>query len=477
MAAAGVATADPWALMQPGFWLSFGAVVVLMLSGSAPDQRTAPEPALADAPAPGPGGVTAGRWRRRAVRALRQAVKTQAVASLALAPLGMLLFHQLSLVGLLANLLAVPWVTGVVTPLALAGMVWPPLWTVAAAALTPLLALLQVLATAAGSGWTAPAAPAWATAAALLGTLGLVLPGPWRWRLMGLPLLLPLAWPAVPRPGLGRFELVAVDVGQGSAVLVRTRHHLLIHDAGPQFSRDSDAGRRVLLPLLWARGERQIDELQLSHQDLDHVGGAASLRAALPVLRWRSSLPPSHPLRAWPVLHTPCAAGQRWAWDGVQFEVLHPPAGAPAPGERPNTRSCVLRVVGQDGRAALLTGDIEAAQESALVAALGPGLAAEVLIVPHHGSLTSSTQALLSAVRPRVAVIQVGYRSRYGHPHPEVLARFEASGIPVVRTDVCGAWVWGEDGASCTREVHRRYWHWRPPGSPPVGGAVVAREP
>lgn len=497
VAAAGVAAADPWALMQPGFWLSFGAVLVLMFSGLSvappparpeaapaaaaarrpPAQAASATPAAADGPAMSRLQRLVRPWGPWGAHLLRQAVRTQVVASLALAPLGMLLFHQVSLLGLLANLVAVPWVTLVVTPLALAGLLWPPLWLMAAAALAPLLALLQAGAEVAGGGWIAPAAPAWAWAAAMLGTLGLVCPGPWRWRLLGLPMLLPLLWPALPQPAPGRFELVAVDVGQGSAVLVRTRHHLLVHDAGPQFSRDSDAGRRVLLPLLWARGERRIDELQLSHQDLDHVGGAASLLAALPVLRWRSSLPPSHPLRAWPPPHTACSAGQHWDWDGVRFEVLHPPAGLAAPGERPNTRSCVLRVVGQDGRAALLTGDIEAAQESALVAGLGPGLAADILIVPHHGSLTSSTPALLAAVRPRVAVIQVGHRSRYGHPHPEVLARYAATGIPVVRTDVCGAWVWGEDGASCTREVHRRYWHWRPAGWLPVGGAVVARGP
>lgn len=441
--AALVSAMDPWALMQPGFWLSFGAVALLLLSDTGP----------------APLDPAATRWQRVG-RSLRAGLKAQAVATVGLAPLGMLLFHQLSLVGLLANAVAVPWVTLVVTPLALAGMAFPPAWDLAALALQPLLAVLAALAAWGGSGWMAPAVPAWAGAAAVLGAAVLVLPLPWRVRALGLPLCLPLAWPAVQRPAPGHFELVAVDVGQGSAVLVRTRDHLLIHDAGPQFSRDSDAGRRVLLPLLWARGERRIDELVLSHRDLDHVGGAPALLDGLPVSRLRSSLEPGHLLRQRPLPQWPCEAGQRWTWDGVSFEVLHPPPGPPDPQARPNHLSCTLRVQGSGGHSALLTGDIEAAQEARLVSLHGAALATEVLVVPHHGSKTSSTPAFLAAVHPSVAVIQVAYRSRFGHPHPEVLARYAALGIPVVRTDDCGGWVWRDDGAWCTRDVRRRYWHW-----------------
>lgn len=496
LAAAWVAAIDPWALMQPGYWLSFGAVALLMLSepvqrSLVPAPAEAAEPAAPAEPAE-PAKAARLVWQRWGP-ALQSGLRSQLVASLGLAPLSMLLFHQLSPVGLLANLLAVPWVTLVVTPLALAGLAWAPLWQLAALAQAPLMALLTWLAGWAGAGWLAPAVPAWAAAAGLLGSIALLLPVPWRLRVLGLPLLLPLAWPSVPRPAPGRFELVAVDVGQGSAVLVRTARHLLVHDAGPQFSRDSDAGRRVLLPLLWARGERQIDELQLSHRDLDHVGGAAALLDGLPVARLRSSLEPEHPLRQRPLPQLRCEAGQRWTWDGVQFEVLHPQA-EPAGGENlsggqpqelgkklakeaANTRSCVLRVQGSDGQSALLTGDIEAPQEARLVARYGSQLASQVLVVPHHGSQTSSSARFLAAVQPEVAVIQVGHRSRFGHPHPAVLARYAQFRIPVVRTDHCGGWIWGDDGAYCTRVVHHRHWHWSPPAVPPAGGAVVARVP
>ena len=154
--------------------------------------------------------------------------------------------------------------------------------------------------------------------------------------------------------------------------------------------------------------------------------------------------------------------------------MLHPFAAEAGPGAKTNASSCVLRVEDADGRSALLTGDIEAPQEAELVARDGAALASEVLLVPHHGSRTSSSAAFLAAVRPRVAVIQVGYRSRYGHPTPEVVARYRASGIALVRTDQCGAWTWrGGDGV-CTRAVRRRYWSWKASAQPPDDAAIAS---
>jgi competence protein ComEC len=176
-----------------------------------------------------------------------------------------------------------------------------------------------------------------------------------------------------------------------------------------------------------------------------------------------------------------CQAGQRWQWDGVQFEVLHPAEGADAPAApwpsklRPNARSCVLRVQDSLGRSALLAGDIEAAQEAALVQALGPRLHSTWLLVPHHGSRTSSTPTFLAAVQPRLALVQAAYRSRFGHPAPDVAARYQAMGITLVRSDRCGALLWHDGAHHCTRDVRRRYWHWAPPASLPVGGADVAK--
>lgn len=492
-----VTLADPWAVGQPGFWLSFFAVGLLMVSDpvsrppaqglasletgaaafgtprSLDGRRLAPageaDPSAAGSGAVGDSarlgrGALVWAWQGHLLPLLR----TQVTATAGLTPLTLVFFQQVSVVGFLANLVAIPLVTLLVTPLALAGLLLPPLWTVTAWGVQGLMTLLEVLAGWPLAVWNAAAAPPWAVAAGLLGGAVLVMPLPWRLRWLGVPLMLPLLAPHVDRPPPGRFETVVVDVGQGTSVLVRTAGHLLLYDAGPQYTPEADAGQRVLLPLLRARGERAVDLLVLSHRDLDHVGGAASLIKALPVRQMSSSLEAFHPLRALLPAHQRCDAGQRWAWDGVQFEILHPlPADHPPPQTlpaRPNALSCVLRVTDAAGRSLLLTGDIEAAQEAALVARLGnapaPGLKSDVLLVPHHGSRTSSTPAFLDAVAPRVALVQAAYRSRFGHPAPDVVARYEERRIEVVRTDRCGAWSWRSDQLQgrCERAERPRYW-------------------
>lgn len=437
---------DPWALLQPGFWLSFVAVGLLIVS----DPVRAATPPAGDA-----------RWHQRLGVAVRDGLRTQAVATVGLAPLTLILFQQLSLVGFVANLVAIPVVTLLVMPLSLLGVLLPPLWALGAAVLQGLLQLLSWLAAVPWAQWFVPAAPAWAALLGLAGGALLVLPLPWGVRLLGLPLLLPLLAPAVERPPPGRFELLALDIGQGTAVLVRTQRHLLVYDTGPLYGLESDAGQRVLVPLLRARGESRVDLLMLSHRDSDHVGGAASLLQRVPVGGLSSSLADDHPLRAAAVPQQRCRSGQRWQWDGVDFEVLHPGDEVDLPGRKPNAVSCVLRVGGPQG-VALLTGDIERAQELALVERAGDRLRADVLLVPHHGSRTSSSEAFLAAVTPRVAVVQAGYRSRFGHPAPDVVARYAARGAEVVRSDACGAWTWRADGGMhCQRQVGARYWHHR----------------
>lgn len=445
LAAATVVTlADPWALLQPGFWLSFVAVALL----------AAAEP-VSPPPAPAP------HWRARTLALLRGGLRSQAVATVGLAPLSMVFFQQLSLVGFVANLVAIPLVTLVVTPLALLGVLLPPLWVLAAAVTQALMAGLGWLAALPLAVWSAAAAPPWAMAAGLLGGLVLILPWPWSRRWLGVPLLLPLLLPPVARPAEGRFELVAADVGQGTAVLVRTARHLLVYDTGPRYTPEADAAQRVLLPLLRHRGEDRVDRLVLSHRDTDHVGGAATLLRALPVADLRTSLGPEHPLRAAGVPHAPCTARDGWTWDGVRFEFLHPTPDDLAFAAKPNFVSCVLRVSGAQG-SVLLAGDIEAPQEAALLSR-GAAVRSDVLLVPHHGSRTSSTAAFVAAVAPHTAVVQAAYRSRFGHPAPDVVARYEARGATVLRSDRCGAWTWPADGAPprCEREAARRYWHHR----------------
>ncbi len=451
-----VSLGDPWALLQPGFWLSFVAVALLVAS----------EPVFSPAANQPAAPSRIGRAWTGLGRALRSGLRTQAGATPGLAPLTLVFFQQISLVGFVANLVAIPVVTLLVVPLALLGALFSPLWTLAAAAVQALDLWLQALAAWPGAVWVAAVAPPWAMASGLLGGVLAVLPLPWRLRLLALPLVLPLLVPSVARPLPGQFELLAADVGQGTAVLVRTHAHLLVYDTGPPFSPEADAGERVLLPLLQARGEQRVDRLVLSHGDADHIGGAASLLRGLPVVALSSSLPLDHSLLAGGVPHTRCQAGQRWVWDGVLFEFLHPGPGDYAAARKTNALSCVLRVQaapgvrGDPARSALLTGDIEAAQEAALVQALGSGLNSSLLLVPHHGSRSSSTPDFLIAVAPQQAVVQVAHRSRFGHPATDVLSRYVRYGIDLQRTDQCGAWFWPAQGAPrCERQAARRYWH------------------
>lgn len=442
LALAVVVVLDPWALWQAGFWLSFVAVGVLLATDARMQGAVRPSlPARALA-------LWGEQWR----------------ITLALAPLGLMLFGQLSLSGLLANLAAIPWVTFVVTPLALLGALWPPFWTGAALALAPLLELLQWLDR---WGWAVlqlPQPPLWAGLAALGAGLALVAPVPAGWRCWGLAMCLPALWWPPAAPAHGEFDLMAVDIGQGNAVLLRTARHALLYDTGPQYGMDSNAGERVLVPLLQALGLR-LDALWLSHRDGDHTGGALAVHAAQPQAEvWGSDSVILDPALAGLGAVRRCEAGQQWEWDGVQMQVLHPPAGEPLPAAQAlahaNAGSCVLLLRSASGVQALLAGDIEAAQERALAQA-GALTPVQWLLVPHHGSRTASSTALVQALAPRWAMVQAGYRSRYGHPVPEVVRRYEANGSSVVQSARCGAAHWrSADPAQlvCERERARRYW-------------------
>ena len=449
LAAAVVLTADPWAMLQPGFWLSFVAVGILMATGHAWE--------------PGQKQLFGGRvWLGRAGGLVRE----QFIVTVALAPLGLLFFGQVSLVGLLANLLAIPWVTFVITPLAMLGVIWSGAWELAVVALQPLSMVLTWMASWPMAAVSTTMAPWGLAALAALGAVALVLKVPLSWKLLCLPLLWPVLFWQAPRPAAGTFELLAADVGQGNAVLVRTLQHSLLYDAGPRYSSESDAGHRVLVPLLAQSGER-LNVLMLSHRDSDHTGGAAAVLSMQPQAALWSSLEEGHPLHGLRAGWTRCHAGQSWVWDGVLFEVLHPPAQDLAPQldkkTKPNALSCVLRI-SDSTASALLAGDIEAPQELALVAkGLQP---VNLLLVPHHGSQTSSTSPFLGALQPQVAVVQAGYRNRYGHPAEPVVQRYRAMGIELVENIRCGAarWVSSEpQTVHCERKLARRYWHHRLP--------------
>ena len=463
LACAVVLAWDPWAWLQPGFWLSFVAVGLLMAwEGRQPAQVT--DLSLSRV-ALGRGAgrclATLARWARLAVKAATGLWREQWRITLGLAPLTLLLFREVSLIGGVANLLAIPWVTLCVTPLSLLGVLWPEAWHLAAWALDLLRHVLTGLLSWGIPTWSVAAFPVWVAVAGVIGAGVCCLPAPLWLRCWGLPLLVPaLGWQTIP-PLQGEVEVVVADVGQGQAVLVRTAQHVLLYDAGPRYSSDMDAGQRVVVPLLQALDAR-LDRLVLSHRDADHTGGAQSVLAQHPRAELLGSLPARSAL-AQRAGYRDCEAGQSWTWDGVHFEVLHPAQTGPTRAAS-NAWSCVLRVRTTHS-SVLLTGDIEAREETELVQRLGAALQSDVMLVPHHGSRTSSTVAWLDAVRPRWAWVQAGYRNRFGHPAADVMARYESRGIQVLETARCGAIQWASDRPTqmvCERDQRRRYWHHLP---------------
>ncbi|CAB3747456.1 ComEC/Rec2 family competence protein [Paraburkholderia humisilvae] len=510
---------DPWAVTAAGFWLSFCAVAAILFATSG---RVAPRTDSDGRDGSGgldarglvdlDGSYTSGAHRdavarvasrRRASRIaaasrvhartlgrafgarIRSGAHVQFAVTVALAPLTAYWFAQIPLIGPLANAFAIPWVSVLVTPLVLAGVALPaPLdgfaFNIAHHLLEALAVGLHTVSGPAWALWRLRQPDAWALAAAAAGVAWCLAPRGWplRWAapLAWLPLLVPP--PSGPPPGT--FRLTALDIGQGSAIVVETAHHALLFDAGPG-PESTYAGERVVVPYLQAAGVNTLDTLVISHADSDHSGGAAAVLDGVEVRQLLAALPPDHALwssaRAAGAQTLPCAAGQHWQWDGVDFTMLWPDPG-PLQG-RPNAHCCVLRVsIGSTSStvaaaprevapplAALLAADIEAPVERSLLARERDALRAQILLVPHHGSKTSSTEPFLDSIDPLIAVFQVGYRNRFHHPHPGVFARYVARHIELPRSDADGA-VRIEAGVAgprvltleSYRRTHRRYW-------------------
>ncbi|KIG04647.1 ComEC/Rec2 family competence protein [Caballeronia concitans] len=493
---------DPWAVTSPGFWLSFCAVAAILHAIAAYGRRAskarvdddddwlagleARDPILPDEvesvsnQAARPIAATSKRkrlasaWRRAAFKLhahIKSSARVQYAVTLALAPLTAYWFSQIPLIGPLANAIAIPWTSFVVTPATLAGLILPapidaPAFHLAHAALSVLCDALARFADAGPAWflWHLPQPTPFALVAALAGSAWALAPRGWPLRfaapLTWLPLLAPAPAPHV--AAHGAFRITALDIGQGSALVVETEKHALLFDAGPG-PESTHAGERIVAPYLLAAGLHSLDALVISHSDSDHSGGAPAVLQSIGVRQLLASLPSSDGLwsnagkRGSDTLR--CAAGQRWTWDSVEFRVLWPDAG-PLTG-KPNHQACVLKVTNAAGRVALFTADIEADVERTLLARDPSALRADVLIVPHHGSRTSSTEPFLDSVGPLAAVFQVGYRNRFHHPNPTVYARYRMRGIALTRSD--------EDGAARIdmgsdivlerfRQTHARYW-------------------
>jgi competence protein ComEC len=430
----GVLLIDPFAPLAPGAWLSFGAVAIILLAVAGRVRRDGPIAAF---------------------------VRVQAAVTVGLVPLLLGAFGGVSLLSPIANALAIPLFTLTVVPAVLLGAcvssVSPAAgeWVLAlpVALLQWAWPLLQWLAERPLALWYFPQPSIPAFCALVAGAMLVVMPGIWPTRLAGVLLCLPVLLHRIPGPAVGNFELAVLDVGQGLAVVVRTQEHVLLYDAGPAFPTGRDAGELAVLPYLRSQGVRRLDALVVSHGDLDHRGGVNSVLAALPVAQILTG-PSVGPL---PRVSMRCERGQRWMWEGVQFEILHPARSAFA---SDNDSSCVLLVSSRAG-SALLAGDVEEAAESALVAG---GLArVTAVVVPHHGSRTSSTAPFVAASRPGLALVSAGYRNRWGLPRREVVERWSAAGARLLTTADSGAieieFVAGHPPlAREYRRAQRRYW-------------------
>jgi competence protein ComEC len=434
---------DPFAVTQAGFWLSFVAVALLMLTLDR--QRS---------------GSRLSRWGR-----------AQWVLFIGLLPLSMLFFQGATLIAPLANLIAIPWTGIAVLPPALLGTLLQSIGIQSGAQLLelsahnlgliwPLLEFLQQL----SFSWVSLSAPGPVLfIMAGIGILLMLAPTGWPGRALGGIWLLPMLLLPPPRPEHGAMWLDMLDVGEGLATIIRTRHHSLIFDSGPEFSPRFDTGSAVILPFLRQNSIDHIDMMIISHGDNDHIGGAHSLMEAVPVSRILSSVPEKlgHDAET-------CRAGQHWQWDGVQFSVLHPPSNWSFTG---NDRSCVLRVANMS-HSILLTGDIEAITELRLRKENAEDIAAEFLFVPHHGSSTSSTPDFISAVSPRYALVSTGYHNRFGFPHPDIVARYGNEKIPILNTAESGAVHMalpeGRQAPVISRflDSHPRNWYTGLPGNP-----------
>ncbi len=426
---------DPPAPLSVGFWLSFGAVglILLVLGG-----------------------------RHRASAKWSQLLRVQTAVSLGLMPLLLLYFGEASVISPLVNLLLVPWFALVLVPMALIGLLLLPLPLLAAPWYGLLewlsghtFSLLQLLAQQPLATVQLAHLPLWLILAALLGGCLMLLPAGLAGRSLGGLLVLPILFAAPTRPGPGEFRFTLLDVGQGLACVVETRGHVMLYDTGPAFASGFSTAETAVLPFLAKRAWNRVDRLVVSNGDRDHAGGVETILTALPVLDLISGEPERQPQAR------PCLAGEHWSWDGVEFEVLHPLPSASL--RASNDKSCVLRV--SNGRwSLLLTGDIEAKGERSLLAS-AESVAADILVAPHHGSATSSSEALVRAVAPEWVIFSTGYGNRYGFPRPEVVERWHRAGAELINSAEVGAVSFhlGGDGqplSSVLRsEWNRRYWN------------------
>ncbi len=427
---------DPWATISAGFWLSFSAVAVIAYVSI--------------------GRLAAAHW-------LREAINTQWAVTIGLLPLLIVIFGQSSIISPLANAFAIPIISLVVVPLAIAGSLIHVDFILQVAHFILEICMQGLTWLATLPTWQQAAPPMWAMGTAIFGVLWLLLPRGFPQRWLGLILLLPLFFVISPRPMHGAMQVTVLDIGQGLSVIVKTANHTFLYDAGPKYNEQSDAGGRIVVPYLRGEGIKKLDGFIISHNDIDHSGGAPSVLAQMPVGWFASSFTQSDSMIL-PANALKCFAGQNWRWDGVSFEVLYPSwQSYDDESLSDNNRSCVVKVTSQFG-SILLTGDIEELAETRLLEANIDKVHSDVLVAPHHGSKTSSTVGLVQAVGAKHIIFTVGYLNRFKHPKPMIEKRYEDSGAWLYRSDYNGALLIDFTRKTnlqirAWRQVQPRYWH------------------
>lgn len=434
---------DPWAVIAPGFWLSFSAVAF----------------------------ITYAVINRLRVRHwLAEAVNTQWAVTLGLLPFLILMFGQASVISPVANALAIPIISLLVVPLAIIGALLPFDFVLHGAQqiLEVCMIGLNWLASSEMATWKQAAPPAWTIALSILGVLWLMLPRGFPQRWLGGLLVLPMLLVSPTQLAQGEMQVTVLDVGQGLSVVIKTAAHSMVYDTGRKYNEENDAGSQLILPYLRSQGIKHLDAMVISHDDSDHSGGAASLLAQMPI-GWVASsytMPNSENFMAKQSTSKQfkCYAGQHWVWDAVKFEVLYPQLPSYQDANiKDNNRSCVIKVTSRFG-SLLLTGDIEAQAEQILLDNQADKLKSDVMIAPHHGSKTSSTDALLQATSAKNVIFTVGYLNRFRHPKPEIMSRYQSNGATLYRSDHDGAVIVDfmrerQLQINAWRIVHHRYWH------------------
>ncbi len=467
---------DPLAVLSAGFWFSFSAVAVIFISISAAQKQF---------------DMNASFWQKLIV-VLKQWVRLQLLISLFLLPLSLFMFQQVSLVSPLVNLLLIPYVSFLVVPLVLLAIIFSFIMPYFSDVLFTLAAMLLDFVWSALSFISAQPYALWvrgdieivellATTMAMLllfyarkivvclwdndSNEKLQYTG-WLLRLLACLLFVPLLMTNKPKLNNGEYQLTVLDVGQGSAAVIQTRNHVVVFDAGAKFSDRLNAGSGVVIPYLRSQGIENLDALIISHGDADHIGGAQVILNAYPEamligqnIEKLQSGSKRIKSKKW------CEAGMKWQWDGVDFSFLSPEKTfvvLPRSKKR-NNISCVLQIISKSGKT-LLTGDIETAAEKRLLKKYGEQLASDVLVVPHHGSKTSSSLDFIRRVNPRISLISVGYKNRYHLPSSKIIERYHSLYYEVLQTSRGGGITLKfsvKNGISIEkyREIARAYWH------------------